>query len=354
MTDKYKIDGHKLIYHPQRVASWLSGDNIYPIYIEVSPTGACNHRCIFCSKDFMGYKPIYLDNEKFFPRLKEMGNLGIKSIMFAGEGEPFLHPEISSLIVETKKNKIDVAITSNGVMMTSKISEQILEHIEWIKISCNAGTADKYEAIHRCKKDDFFKLIKNLKFAVKFRNKEQLKITLGMQLLLLSENQDTVFELAKIAEDIGLDYLVIKPYTHHTRNKHDFTPNYSKFAELDDQLKKFNTEKFKVIFRTQTMQRWDKQYRGYKYCQALPFWAYIDASAHLWGCSTHLLNDDFDYGCLYNNHFEELWNSQKRMKSLEIVKSDSKFEFCRLNCRMDKINEYLWCLTNTVDHINFI
>ena len=93
--DKYRIDSHKLIYHVDRVNDWLGGENIYPLYLEISPIGACNHRCIYCALDFMEYQPRFLNRNTLKDRLSEMGSLGIKSIMYAGEGEPFLHKDIS-------------------------------------------------------------------------------------------------------------------------------------------------------------------------------------------------------------------------------------------------------------------
>ena len=47
MADKIRMDSHKLIYHPERVAAWKRGENIYPIELEIGLTNACNHRCIF-------------------------------------------------------------------------------------------------------------------------------------------------------------------------------------------------------------------------------------------------------------------------------------------------------------------
>ena len=101
--DKFRIDSHKLLYHVERVSDWLKGKSTYPIYVEVSPAGSCNHRCVYCALDFMEYKPRFLDTAIFKKRLTEMGRLGVKSIMYAGEGEPLLHKGIAEIINHTKK-----------------------------------------------------------------------------------------------------------------------------------------------------------------------------------------------------------------------------------------------------------
>ena len=59
MSDKIRMDSHKLIFHPERICAWLNGEKIYPIEVEIAPSGACNHRCVFCALDYIGYKPNY-------------------------------------------------------------------------------------------------------------------------------------------------------------------------------------------------------------------------------------------------------------------------------------------------------
>src|SRR5665811_1062490 len=142
--DKFKLDSTKLMFHPHRVAQLLDGmddwskvKEIYPIYLEVSPTGVCQHRCTFCSVDYLGYKSDFLDAVKFDDLVHEMSWLGVKSIMFAGNGEPLVHPKINDMVSSCYNADIDVAFTTNG-MLLHKLDP--IYDIKWIKVSLNAGT----------------------------------------------------------------------------------------------------------------------------------------------------------------------------------------------------------------------
>ena len=205
------------MYHIPRVNDWLEGKNIYPIYIEVSPAGACNHRCTFCGVDFMGYQARSLKKDLFKNRLKEMGELGIKSIMYAGEGEPFLHRDMAELTRHTKESGIDASFTTNGTLLKPETSEKILAYTSWIKVSINAGIKETYSKIHKTKEQDFDRVLDNLKYAEKIRKENNYKCVLGMQMVLLPENCEETKILAQIARDIGMDYLVVKPYSQHTQ-----------------------------------------------------------------------------------------------------------------------------------------
>ncbi len=354
--DKYRIDSHKLIYHVDRVSDWLSGKDVYPIYMEVSPIGACNHRCTYCALDYMEYNPRYLDTEMLCTRLTELGRLGVKSIMYAGEGEPFLHKDIARIINHTKASGIDVAITSNGVLFDERIVDACLADISWIKISFNAGTPETYAKIHRTREEDFERTLSNIRSAVKKRAERGLKATIGMQMILLPENAHEAVTLAHIAKDAGADYLVIKSYSQHLMSKtHKYEGfSYAEHMALGEELGKISGDGFNVIFRSNAMAKLEEGERAYKRCLALPFWSYIDSGGGVWGCSAYLGDERFLFGNINDESFESIWTGERRRKAMEFVKKELDTTECRQNCRMDEVNRYLWELTHPSEHVNFI
>ena len=215
MSDYYRIDSHKLIFHPARVAKWLAGEDIYPLYIEIAPFGGCNHRCIFCALDYLKYQPNIIRTQKLKEFLRDIAARGTKSVMFAGEGEPLLHRDIAGLVSYAKKRGLDVAITTNGVLLRQELLNKVLGYLSWLRISLNAGTAKTYAKVHRSHPQDFAQVMANLRQAVSLRNKKKYPCVIGVQLLLLKQNYREVSRLAKALKQLGADYLIIKPYSQH-------------------------------------------------------------------------------------------------------------------------------------------
>ena len=354
--DKYRIDSHKLIHHVPRLHDWLQGKAVYPIYMEVSPAGGCNHRCVFCGKDFMRYESRFLDADLFAERLSEMGRLGVRSMMHAGEGEPLLHQRLEEIVARGRACGIDQAVNTNGVFLTPDRAEKLLPHCEWIRVSIDAGTAETHAALHRASPRDFGTILANLRAAVEIRRERPSKCTLGAQMLLLPENRGEAALLAKTARDIGLDYLVVKPYSQHplsltTRYK---DISYEEDLRLKDELEKLSTKEFQVVFRVRAMQKWNEAEHPYCRCLALPFWSYVDAKGNVWGCSMYLNDARFLYGNLYGQTFQEIWEGEARRTNLRFVENEMDATQCRVNCRMDEVNRFLWELHDPPAHVNFI
>lgn len=341
MTDKFRIDGQKLSFQPHRVAQWLDSRDdwekakrMYPIYVEISPSGACNHRCTFCAVDYIGYKPMTLDAEVMCLRLAEMGSLGVKSVMFAGEGEPMLHKRIDDMVLWSVNAGIDVAFTTNGTLL-HKLDR--VSQCSWIKVSVNAGTEDTYMNVHKAKKGDWELVWKNLAEAVKRKG----SCTIGAQMVMLPENEHEISEFQQRCEDAGLDYGVVKPYSQHkfSVNKLEWKPVH------------MPTASGKVIVREEAMAN---KAHSYDRCSATPnFWAYIMATGDVYSCSAYLLDDRFRLGNIGNETFRSVWEGERRRLNWNYVRDHLDIRECRVNCRMARANEYLAEFGN-IPHANFI
>lgn len=359
--DKFKIDSHKINYHPKRLAGWLeAGDDwekakkIYPLYIEACSCGACNHRCIFCALDYLDYKTGSINTENYLKALEDMASGGVKSIMYGGEGEPLIHSKIKDITLKTKELGMDVAFTTNGVLLKEDFLQAALPAITWLKVSIDAGTRETHSKIHRTKPEDFDAILKNLKKAKEIKEQKNLTAALGTQMLLLPENHREVITLANILKNIGVDYLVVKPYSQHLMSRNKRTIDYSQYLYLDDELKKISNENFNIIFRRYTMEKYDTDSRDYSHCLATPFfWAHIMANGDVYTCSAFLGDKRFCIGNINESSFKEIWEGEERQKNWEFIKN-LDISQCRQNCRMDEVNRYLWNLKNPPEHVNFI
>jgi len=355
MTD-IRIDSHKLMFHVARVDEWLKGKNVFPIYVEVGPSGTCNHRCIFCALEYLGYKARYIDTEVFKKNIKEMAEGGVKSMMYAGEGEPLLHKDIEDLIGYTKACGIDVAVTTNGVLLSSRIGQDSLKALSWLRVSLNAATRETYAKVHGTQPDDFDKVLHNLEEVVSTKRRYNYDCAVGVQLLMIPENYQETEKLANILKEIGVDYFTIKPFSKHPLSSHSLDKNfdYMQMLSFQENLDGIATEDFKILFRDHTMMKLKNKERGYDRCLGLPFWAYISSDGGVWACSAFLGKEEFFYGNLYEQTFSQIWKGSKRKKVLEMVKHELDVSQCREVCRLDEINRYLWELKNPHPHVNFI
>ena len=364
MKDQFQVDNHKLMFHPERVFEWMkdhdkweTAKKIYPIYVEVSPVGSCNHRCTFCAIDYIGYQNRQIPSDLMKSRLSEMVQLGVKSVMFAGEGEPCLHKGLPKILDYCSEIGLDTSITTNMVPLTDNNVDSFVRNCTWIKTSINAGRPETYALIHQCNPSDFDLVIKNLEKAVQTKKRRGYPCTMGAQMVLLPENADEISMLAERLKHIGMDYLVVKPYSQHhsslTRKYSDL--DYRPYIHLEKELQSLNGDGFDIIFRLKTMSRTIEKKISFEKCQATPFfWAYIMSNGDVYGCSAYLEDEKFCYGNIAQSTFKEIWEGDRRKLNHHFVLNELSIKDCRHNCRMWSANQYLWETKYPQDHVNFI
>lgn len=353
MAENIRMDSHKLIYHPEIVSRWLKGENIYPIEIEISPSGTCNHRCVFCAVDYIGYQPNFLEKNIILRDISYMSKRGLKSVICSGEGEPLLNQNMPDIVNGTKSCGVDVAMSTNGVLFTKERIKECLGAFSWVRYSIASMENDSYNKIQQGKADDLDKVKINLCEAVRFKKDMKLMTTLGVQCLLLPDNVEQLSYMAKTLREIGVDYLTIKPYSQHLHSKNKFEIDYEVMLDLEKQLKEYITDDFAIYFRASAMKKMHHE-KCYKQCYGLPFMTHIDAKGNVWPCVAHIGSDEFCYGNINEQTFKQIWEGEQRQKVMERLGTMDINKVCREACRLDEINKYLHELKHPGEHVNFI
>ena len=317
-----------------------------PIYWEITTSAACNHRCTFCSVDAIGYPAILMDEDILIKRMDEAKQLGVKSVMYAGTGEPLLHKKINTIVAGAHLWGLDQAFTTNGVLLDKL---RVPELCSWIKISLNAGTKESYAKIHQTKEEDWDKVWSNIEALVARRG----SCAVGIQSVVLPENYMEMASLARRSAGSGVDYLVLKPYSQGTFSIVQRQINYQ---EMEDELQavtQFSTPTFQVVYRENAVKR-EVEEHHYEKCLATPFmWVYSMADGRVFTCSAHLLDERFCIGNLNTHSFSDIWEGEGRRKQWELMK-EFDIHNCRKNCRMESVNQYLDQVKHGVPHQNFI
>lgn len=355
MSDEWGIDGGKLHLHPERVAQWMAADTwekakkVAPIYWEITTSAACNHRCTFCSTDAVGYPADLIDADRLIEQMQMAEEMGVKSVMFAGTGEPLVHKRISDITRgAVLVAGLDAAFTTNGVLLDKL---DCVDLCTWIKVSLNAGTKDTYAKVHRTKEGDWDKVWSGIKRAVARKG----QCTIGVQCVVLPENVYEMRNLAALCIEAGVDYLVLKPYSQATfMLSHQYeNVDYTKMRDELQAVANLSTKDFKVIYRRNAINEEIGKKHSYDKCRATPsMWVYSMGNGDVITCSAHLLDKRFNIGNLNTHSFKEVWEGERRRENWELM-SGFNISQCRLNCRMNNANKYMHQILHA-KHATFI
>ena len=247
------LDSHKLSYHYERVKAWENGERVAPICVDMALTRACGAMCSFC------YAMVQEPQERASIKTKEALNLlddfaeiGVKAVSLISDGESTLSKAYVPFIQHAAKVGIDVGNATNGWEWEPEKIDQVLPYLTWVRFTVAAGRAESYSKImFKSEKHTtvFDRAMKNIKYAVELK-KLNLKVTLGIQMVLLPEFKDEILPFAKLATDLGVDYGVIK----HCSDDEFGTlgVDYSKYEDMYSlltQAEKLSNEKTKIIVK---------------------------------------------------------------------------------------------------------
>ncbi len=375
MNRRIWIENPKITYHPDWLKRYREDPfSVPPIYIEISPVGQCNHRCTFCAPEMLGYPNRQLNTQLLIERIKEMktlrdadpDGLGVRSIQYAGEGEPTLHKDLVQIFQTTRDAGIDIGMLTNATGLTEKLARGIVPLVNgYIQASINGGTADTYTKIHRAPMNHWNLVWNNLERAVKIKHELGDGCDIGANMTVLVKetidhrhgdvvipaNWQEIKLLIQRARDCGLDYVSLKPYSQHLYSQEtaklygdmSYKALMDEIVGLGEELmSKYNSGDFEVVFRFSRFEEYEQENRGYCTCRATPtLWSYIQSDGVWISCSAYWTDERFHLGNINTQTVREIWYGSRRREHLNFVLNHLDISECRRTCHPDKENRYL-------------
>lgn len=354
MAQNLRLDGHKLNYHPGRVADFLEGREVWPLYAEISPTSVCNHRCRFCNFNYLGHEGRRLPDGRMQTLVEELKNGGVKAVVFAGAGEPSLHPDTFAAIRRAVELGLDAATSTNGALLSEEQLAEMAELLTWTRFSINGGTPEAYANSQGANSADLEKALNSVHRLARQRAQRGSTVTIGSQCVLIPENKDSIIPLARRLKDSGADYFSVKHFYPHTDNAYRpdmsfLTPEF--LRELREEAATLSDDNFTMIVRD--IGNLDRN-RSYAKCLGLPFIIYVREDGMLYTCFSHQDDPRTAIGNINERDFASVWSSSEKTRAINYINDHFDKNLCQANCRHHQINSWLHELQLPPEHVNFI
>jgi len=174
----------------------------FPRQIQIETTNICNHQCGFCAYTLMTRPKKQMERELFFRVVKEAYDLGARELgLFAG-AEPLACKYAEEFTAFARDTGYEyIYISTNGALADEDRFQKLLDAgITSIKFSINGGNRETYRRVHG--RDDFDKVLRNLRFVHEYRDRLPKKVFLGVSFVGMEDTRDTFDELKTLVEEI--------------------------------------------------------------------------------------------------------------------------------------------------------
>jgi len=322
------LDSHKLSYHYDRVAAWESGERIAPITVDMALSRACGAMCSFCYA--LVQEPqerAVIKTAQALKLLDDFAEVGVKGVSLISDGESTLSKAYVPFIQHAAQIGIDVGNATNGWEWEPEKIDQVLPFLTWVRFTVAAGTPAAYAKIMFKGPEHtqvFDRAIKHIRYAVDLKRRLGLKVTLGIQMVLMPEFKDEILPFAKLAVDLGVDYGVIK----HCSDDETGTlgVDYSKYDEMYpvlEQAEGLSNDVTKVIVKWEKIK--DQGKSSYKRFYGPQFLLQISGSG-LVAPSGMFFNAKYSklhIGNFTDERFKDIFRSGRYWRAMDYLASPS-------------------------------
>lgn len=277
---------YKLMMHHEN-----NGIQKYPVLFEVILTNKCNMDCPFCFEKVRDNTTIHASK-----LIEFLENSPVNGINITGGGEPTCHPKFDTISYALRAQGKSLGLFTNGHFPDARL-KAINDCYNWVRYG--------------------------------FETDKQPK----------TKTKNTIQKMATSNEDLR-HFIEIDCAGYYIK------PNVNSNM--------FNLDTPMLLYKLQqngNIVSWDKwhdiisgNFFNYNSCKSHYVWCAIGADGSFKVCP-YRFDDDTIMGNIYDQTFEEIWNSDKRQKVIENL-TDCRFDKCQRLCKGHTQNK----MFNFFDH----
>ena len=309
-----------------------------PIHIQLEPTTYCNLNCASCGRSKYLTHFAHLSPEHFRAIVSQIRPL---KITFSGTGEPFMNPQIFTMIAMAKDEfGCSINTTSNGTLLTEDLCEQIIRsRLDLLKISIDAATKETYYTLRR--QDFFERILFGIRTLIELKKRHGVERPfIRFNYVISQENIDEIPRVLQLADTLGIDAIFFQfLWLLGIEERRETLIGGLTFERYQHALKDAiaASRACRVTTNLRDMQRklplyWQKyqstSVEHHRICLLPWFSAYITQEGDMRPCCT-CLHDYTTMGNLLESPLNEVWNGQKYQEFRRAIKAGKRpFPIC--------------------------
>ena len=175
--------------------------------------------------------------EEIIDIAREFVSLGVKKIRLTG-GEPLIRKNIEKLLRELSAMGVELAITTNGILVDKHI--ELFKEVGLININISLDTLDKEKSIFITKRDYFDRIMQNIDLMIEHNFNVKINVV-----AMADVNKNEILDFIEWTKHkaITIKFIEFMPFKD---NQWDWSKGVS-FAEITEMAKsKYNSKLIKV------------------------------------------------------------------------------------------------------------
>lgn len=352
----------KIVWFPEKLASFRDGVVSAPIYVRVKPHNSCSHGCQWCvystgfrEHDAPGHVLSHMHEEmreadsipraKMLETLDDFRAMGVRAVTYTGGGEPLQHPDIVLFAERTLELGIDLSLITNGQMLQKRRAE-MFGHARWVRVSLDYQNGEQINASRNIPRGCFDLIMSNI---AAFARGKQRRCELGVNYIVTRENFKGLADFCAVLRDKGVENVRISPVWRPDFAKYHAPIENAVRLEIDAAMK-HGDKSFAVYSSYDLMASAHSPIRTYHKCFFTQMVPVVGADQVVYACHNSAFSTHGRIGSIRERSFKELWFSDEAKRFFDGLDPAVS---CRHQCASDGRNKLIANLLE-VAHDNFV